>query len=308
VALLLLFEVADKAARWIMASLSQLPIGTTAQEFLWLIVPVALITLPLMLAERLRPGTSLARGYVKGAKFFLLYWFFFFAWSKVGAWFGALAPAWPAPLINERVVPEVDDPLHPFVIAGSILISVWTTDFFYYWFHRLQHRIPVFWQVHKVHHSITDLNCINMYHHFLELVIRVPFIVVPVALLLHIDMPRLFLLSAFVLAWGQYIHSDTSIHLGKLGAVFSDNAHHRLHHSILPRHYNKNFASFFPAWDRLFGTYLAPEPGQIVEVGLVDVPPPETMTDYIAMPFRAATSASTKGTSGPPSSFGEPSV
>ena len=50
------------------------------------------------------------------------------------------------------------------VIVGIFIVAI--TDFFYYWFHRLQHMIPALWAQHKVHHldeylnadSIIDLN------------------------------------------------------------------------------------------------------------------------------------------------------
>jgi sterol desaturase/sphingolipid hydroxylase (fatty acid hydroxylase superfamily) len=34
---------------------------------------------------------------------------------------------------------------------------------------------------------------------------------------------------------------------------------HRVHHSALPEHRDKNFAGIFPIWDHLFGTYYQGE-------------------------------------------------
>src|ERR1700747_2377235 len=42
-------------------------------------------------------------------------------------------------------------------------------DFFYYWFHRFQHALPVLWCQHKLHHSDLQLNVTTTHrHHWLE--------------------------------------------------------------------------------------------------------------------------------------------
>jgi sterol desaturase/sphingolipid hydroxylase (fatty acid hydroxylase superfamily) len=42
--------------------------------------------------------------------------------------------------------------------------------------------------------------------------------------------------------------------------VFNTPAHHRVHHSAAERHFGRNFGGVLIVWDRLFGTYAAPEP------------------------------------------------
>ena len=64
----------------------------------------------------------------------------------------------------------------------------------------------------------------------------------------------LFLLTAFVKAWGLFNHADTSFNLGPLRPVLADNHYHRIHHSMAPEHYGSNFAGMFSLWDRVFGT------------------------------------------------------
>jgi sterol desaturase/sphingolipid hydroxylase (fatty acid hydroxylase superfamily) len=43
-----------------------------------------------------------------------------------------------------------------------------------------------------------------------------------------------------------------------------------LHHSVDPRHYDKNFGLLFSFWDRLFGTLCVPRPDEDFKFGLVD--------------------------------------
>jgi sterol desaturase/sphingolipid hydroxylase (fatty acid hydroxylase superfamily) len=43
-----------------------------------------------------------------------------------------------------------------------------------------------------------------------------------------------------------------------------------LHHSIDPRHYDKNFGLLFSFWDRIFGTQFVPDPEEDFRFGLID--------------------------------------
>ena len=85
-----------------------------------------------------------------------------------------------------------------------------------------------------------------------------------------------------------YIHSPVDVHFGPLRKVLVDNRFHRIHHSIEPRHFGKNFGVTFSIWDRIFGTAYDPEPGEWPEVGLANVEPPRSVRDYLLLPFRIA--------------------
>ncbi|MBX2924236.1 MAG: sterol desaturase family protein [Chitinophagaceae bacterium] len=170
--------------------------------------------------------------------------------------------------------------LNILLIVSSLLIF----DFFYYWFHRLQHTVPFFWEFHKTHHSIRNLNSVVSYHHFSEELWRIPFVALPLAILIRIDAPQLAILSSFYAFYGQFIHMNSKVSLGPLRRIFADNVYHRLHHSIEKEHYNKNFAAFFPVWDQLFGTVHFPVKDEFPKVGLEDVEQPRTIKEYLFHP------------------------
>jgi sterol desaturase/sphingolipid hydroxylase (fatty acid hydroxylase superfamily) len=46
---------------------------------------------------------------------------------------------------------------------------------------------------------------------------------------------------------------------GVLGRIFVSPAHHQVHHSANPKHFNKNFGSCLALWDWMFGTLYVPE-------------------------------------------------
>jgi sterol desaturase/sphingolipid hydroxylase (fatty acid hydroxylase superfamily) len=55
-------------------------------------------------------------------------------------------------------------------------------------------------------------------------------------------------------------------------------AHHQIHHSIDPRHWNKNFSVKLAIWDALFGTLYVPRKPETLQVGLPDADPRDFTT------------------------------
>jgi len=283
-ALLLAFEVAARFYRGTASLLGSLGFPIGVQELLSAIVIFVMLNTPLVLAEWLFPGTTCKRNYLQGAKFWLVYIVITYYWSKLVVII--MTKLQVAPLFAWNIKSDSHSLLSATIMTIGILLPIFVFDGFYYWFHRAQHRFPLLWRFHRVHHSIVQMNCINSYHHVFEEVFRFPFTTLPLAFLLKVDAPQMVLLSAFVATWGQYIHSDTSIHLGKLSALFGDNAYHRLHHSAAKHHFSKNFSAFFPFWDKLFGTYHKPEQDGLPTVGITNTPPPKSVFNYLLMPFR----------------------
>jgi sterol desaturase/sphingolipid hydroxylase (fatty acid hydroxylase superfamily) len=165
------------------------------------------------------------------------------------------------------------------VLIAFLNISI--HDFFYYWFHRLQHAVPALWRLHAVHHAIRHVNAVTHFHHPLEDLLRIIPVALPLALLVRFEgIPLIPILSAFLATWGLFIHSDTRISFGAGRAFVADGRYHRIHHSERPEHHNKNFAAFLPLWDRLFGTQYQPAPGEYPTVGLAARPAGMTPRDY----------------------------
>ncbi len=145
-------------------------------------------------------------------------------------------------------------------------------DLLYYAFHRLQHTWPLLWRQHVLHHSERSLNATTAArHHWLEEPLRVFTMALPLALLFDAPPQIIGLASILFGAWGFFIHANLRIQLGPLSAVICGPQVHRIHHSMLEQHHDKNFAAFFPIWDRLFGTWCAPQAGEFPPTGVHDV-------------------------------------
>jgi sterol desaturase/sphingolipid hydroxylase (fatty acid hydroxylase superfamily) len=161
------------------------------------------------------------------------------------------------------------------------------SDFFYYWLHRAQHRFSWLWRFHRIHHSITELNATNSYHHVAEDLFQFVAVTVPMSFLLGVETgPVPWIAIVVVQTHGYFIHSPVRINIGPLRYMFSDNRVHRIHHSTDPRHLNRNFATSTPLWDLMFGTAYFPAKDEWPAVGLHDVQEPRTVRDFLFLPFR----------------------
>jgi sterol desaturase/sphingolipid hydroxylase (fatty acid hydroxylase superfamily) len=161
-------------------------------------------------------------------------------------------------------------------VLGMILY-----DFFGYWLHRAQHRW--FWRLHSVHHSIEELSGINSYFHWTEQFFRIAFISLPAAYLVGIDgLESVFAIELLLKIQGYYLHSPNSIHLGPvIRRVIADNRFHRIHHSVEPQHFDRNFGAGTSVWDQLFGTAYFPAENEWPRTGIVDQPEVSTVRGYL---------------------------
>jgi sterol desaturase/sphingolipid hydroxylase (fatty acid hydroxylase superfamily) len=159
-----------------------------------------------------------------------------------------------------------------FLSIAAVLIASLIKDFFFYWFHRLQHTNTFLWQVHLLHHSDRTLNVTtnNRAHVFEHLF--VPFFMsLPMIALFNLPTPALYLLSIVPTIWSNVVHMNIRVGFGPVWWLLTSPQWHRIHHSIRPEHRDKNFAVWFPIWDVLFGTAYVPKKDEYPETGVEDV-------------------------------------
>ena len=195
----------------------------------------------------------------------------------------------PLAVLDLRPLTESPD-LAPRVagwLAAALGIAM-LGNFFYYWMHRAQHRVPLLWRFHKVHHSIEELSATASFHHVAEDLFQFAAVTMPMAILLGVQsgpVPWLVLVIAGTHAY--FIHSSAAFNIGPLRYVICDNRFHRIHHSREPTHLGRNFGTSTPLWDVLFGTAYFPRADEWPRVGLEETASPRTLHDYLFMPFRA---------------------
>jgi sterol desaturase/sphingolipid hydroxylase (fatty acid hydroxylase superfamily) len=161
-------------------------------------------------------------------------------------------------------------------------------DFFYYWFHRLQHYSKWLWAEHALHHSEEHLNVTTaIRHHWLESPLNAIFVTSPIAFLFKPPLAAFAIVGALSGLVGYFIHLNLRLGYGKLNWLLASPQMHRIHHSRRPEHIDKNFVQFFPLWDVIFGTYYKPAPDEFPETGLTSGETVTTVRHALIMPFRS---------------------
>ena len=149
--------------------------------------------------------------------------------------------------------------------------------------HYLQHKVPVLWEFHKVHHSAEVLTPITAFR------------VHPVDDLLTLSLTALFtgavqgvfhvvagtgiadiqVLGVNVLLFAWYIfgfhlrHSHVWLaYPAWLSHILVSPAQHQIHHSSAPRHFDRNMGFIFAFWDAIAGTLYVPKAKEELSYGL----------------------------------------
>jgi sterol desaturase/sphingolipid hydroxylase (fatty acid hydroxylase superfamily) len=137
-----------------------------------------------------------------------------------------------------------------------ILVFVLVSDFLDYWVHRARHQFRWWWEFHKSHHSAAEFNAITSARgHPVDGVGIVLTTAIPVALLGGSMGDSVWVLTISAVHSGL-THSILPWRWGWFGRyVLYSPTGHRIHHSPLAEHTDKNFGGIFVVWDWLFGTY-----------------------------------------------------
>ena len=168
------------------------------------------------------------------------------------------------------------------VVLGLVVMLI--KDFLFYWEHRIQHRW--LWRWHAPHHAIRNLSATNSWHHWSEILMFAVLVSLPLSMVTSSFGPRP-LIAGLILSWQPiYLHTATRLQLPKvLRWLIIDGRYHRIHHSLEPRHFDRNFGAATPLWDWMFGTLYMPSENEWPEVGLAGKVEPATIAAWSQLPW-----------------------
>ena len=157
----------------------------------------------------------------------------------------------------------------PFTLSALVLCFI-LDDLTFYLHHRICHRWRWGWGLHRTHHSSERMS--------LDVAARQPwtkhftgtrFLKIPLVII-GFD-PVMIIFCVFINGYYQFFcHTQT---IGKLPRwyeyIFNTPSHHRVHHSRNPKYLDANYAGTLIIWDRMFGTFVAEDPKEPCDYGLV---------------------------------------
>lgn len=202
--------------------------------------------------------------------------------------FGARAPSQAPELVSRTVV---------------TVVAFLAYEFGYWLDHYLKHRIPFLWETHKTHHTAERLTPWTVWRvHPLDSLVFTNVVALCVGLAIGVtafafgarfaayavDGTNAFLVL-FFFAYVHLQHSQIWIPFtGALGRLLMSPAHHQIHHSIDPAHYNSNMGNALAIWDWMFGTLVVPQKESPRLAFGVEEPgvDPHSVTELLLTPFR----------------------
>jgi sterol desaturase/sphingolipid hydroxylase (fatty acid hydroxylase superfamily) len=156
-------------------------------------------------------------------------------------------------------------------VAAQFLVAVLAMDLTFYWWHVANHRIPVLWRFHNVHHIDPDLDVSTAFRfHAGEVAFSAGFRVVQVA---AIGLPAwMFLTYELVFQINTMFHHSNirlPIRIERmLNLVLVTPRMHGIHHSQVGEETNSNYSVVFSWWDRLHRTLGLNIPQADIVVGV----------------------------------------
>lgn len=149
--------------------------------------------------------------------------------------------------------------------------------------HYLQHKVPLLWEFHKVHHSAEVMTPITVYRmHPVDDLLSGAFVGVLTGVMhgafgflyaegaesITVFELNLFLFLFYVFGYNLR-HSHIWLAYPRwVSHIFVSPAQHQVHHSKDPRHFDKNIGFMFAFWDYFAGTLYVPEAKEQIEYGL----------------------------------------
>jgi len=169
---------------------------------------------------------------------------------------------------------------------GTAALAFVASDFSYYWEHRCAHRVTLLWRLyHAAHHSSPDYTVATAYRvSFLNQMLAPAFYLPWVLLGFPAILVLAFQLTCF--HYQAWLHTECIGPLKALDPWLNTPANHRIHHSTADRHRDRNMGAVLMIWDRLFGTYAAPEPDLAYGIGGRE--PPTRWWQIYVQPWRRA--------------------
>lgn len=233
----------------------------------------------------------LARSIFNPAKV-LTFWVVLMTLSKIisekfGIWF---PPTW------DRLQPSA---LNLFLIslAGFLLF-----DFIQYILHRSFHQISILWPFHAPHHSAEVLNPFTVQREHFVWEIFENFLLFSLfgiaqgiliwATIGSVNPRQIFeytiIFNIFNYIVGNFHHTHIWISFGFLDRIFVSPAIHHIHHSVDPKHRNKNYGYFLSLWDQMFGTIYVPKEKENLVYGIEKgvKNPHDTLFKFYFLPFK----------------------
>jgi sterol desaturase/sphingolipid hydroxylase (fatty acid hydroxylase superfamily) len=178
----------------------------------------------------------------------------------------------------------------PLSDPAQIAIGFLLMDLSFYYWHRLNHQLPLLWRFHNVHHVDPDLDATTSFRfHFGEVLLSVAFRAVQVTAL-GVSPMAYFLYEITFQCETVFHHSNLRLPIRLergLNVILVTPRMHGIHHSNVKEETNSNYSVIFSAWDRLHRSLRLniPQPQVVIGVPAYSAPEDNAVPALLSAPF-----------------------
>lgn len=169
------------------------------------------------------------------------------------------------------------------VIALFTICYFLLDDFARFYVHKLLHEIPFLWAFHKVHHSARTLTPMTVFrtHPIEGLIFALRSVIVQAIVMAvfvfffggRVDLFTVLGVGVFTLMFNLMGSNLRHSHVGLrywawLEKILISPAQHQIHHSVEPKHFDKNYGVVLAIWDRMGKSLVISSKDECLEFGL----------------------------------------
>ena len=185
----------------------------------------------------------------------------------LGLLLAGLAGTWVLPYVDRWLAAEgMTDAVYRNAAASwplwlQIIVALVVLDFIQWCVHNLLHRVPLFWEFHKAHHSVKDEEMdwiVSFRFSWLEVIVYKSVLYVPLVFF-GFRWEALMFHAIFGTLIGHLNHANLNLGHGPWRYVLNSPRMHIWHHDYEgDAKTTVNFGIIFSAWDWIFGTAKMP--------------------------------------------------
>jgi len=177
----------------------------------------------------------------------------------------------------------------PTVIEG--IIAFLLMDLAFYYWHRANHKVPVLWRFHNVHHIDPDLDVSTSFRfHFGEIALSAIFRIIQI-LIIGITPAVYFIYEICFTANTIFQHSNIKLPISFeriLNKIIVTPRMHAIHHSQFRTETDSNYSTVFSWWDRLHKSIRLNIPHKDIVIGVPGYykPGDSNFGNLLLLPFK----------------------
>lgn len=170
------------------------------------------------------------------------------------------------------------------------IIAFFLLDYTNYWWHILNHKVPVLWRFHLVHHTDIDLDVTTAIRFHAGEMIGSVFYRGLAVFVIGVSPMMVLIYEIFFESLTQFHHSNWKLpfRLEKfINRFIVTPRMHGIHHSVIRNEADSNYSVIFSFWDRLHRTINLniPQNEIITGVSVYDNPKELTIGYLLKLPF-----------------------